>query len=278
MKKITLILGLLPCVVFAQTKVFIVDSSTKMPVKYAEVYVHNAEKYMLADSLGVITLSEKEAKEKITVSCLGFKAKTLATNDIQDTVLLFSKKNKLDKVVIRSSGKEVQYGFVNSPTYFFFPKAKVNKRFYPAVYIKNPSPDVLSYINTVSARIRSTDRHKKGKIRLHIYEFDPDTETIGQELLRENLIFTIGTTPKIKAFPLNKRLKLPKNGVLVALQLVNDAAVIIRCGKDKSLETVHSFTVPGFKLKNSGVSLKKVHQLRIAKKYPLMIGITVERF
>lgn len=279
MNKIILSLLICPFLCFSQSKSVIKNSVTKEPIPYAEIYFHKTNQSQLTDSEGEIYLNKK-FKEKITISCLGFKTKTLTADSSRNIIFLYPKKNQLNEVVIKTPKKVIEYGFHNISTNLFLPTAQVKKAFYPAIYIKNPAPTISSYIKEIKARIKTLDNDEKGKIRLHLYQFDSSTKTIGKELLNDNLIFTIGSKNDVKKFNVKaEHIKLPKNGVLVALQLVNGAkTVTIRCGKDKRLKVKQSYTVPGFKLKNKGININKARLLRFDKKYPLMIGISVEQF
>ena len=207
-----IILFLVSCSAFAQTKGVITDNSGNS-IPYVSIFVENQNKTATSEENGTFSI-QVSADAKLIFSALGFERKTvLASNAAK--VVLESKTFELEDVVIKKarSPKILEIGQVENAILEAFDNGpKMDAKFIPYVekYKKT------KWIKKIKL---FTDSPIEGAtLKLHLYSVD-GSGFPGEELLTQDLIVTVKKgifRHQFDIYDLN--IQMPENGIFVAFE------------------------------------------------------------
>lgn len=232
MKYLTPVLLLLFSIQLYSQKITIKDNSTQEKIAYAIIKDLKTKKRILTDSLGEINLS-KDAP--IVISCLGFYDRTIQRPFKEDVIYLKPKMQTLQQVTLTDNPKIIQeYGFHKAKKRSFR-ISNAEKEFYPSVYIRNSEPNKLAKLSKIFLKLKSKE---EGRVRLHLYSFNYQNKKIEKEILNKNIILKLDNSRKLRKVDIsNLNLTLPKNGLLVAIELLeNTNSIEIAIGDSEKKE------------------------------------------
>lgn len=218
-----------------KAQITIQDQDTKIPVSYATISFGDGYG-VFADDNGFFSFSEKLYKDVDTlyISALGYSNKTIAANQLENTIFLNPEVSKLNEVVISGS----------RPKKFKIEKEKASihgdyfKCWLPtieseiAVYFKNPDNRLKQLQNVIFPfLVESADWEKRNSRWAVKREFSTMFRVKfytnvngypGEELTYEEPVFVVNETIK-NSFSLdvsNLEIQLPKEGFFVSIQVL----------------------------------------------------------
>ncbi len=142
------------------------------------------------------------------------------------------KVEKLKEVYLHSSVQIKKTGFHNLRKTFLPALWSGTNLHFRGVYIENQDPHKKSYITQLVVNgLKIGNEHKKTKIQVRLYAFDPISRKLG-EVLFDKTVNLFDNVDNL-VISVDQLLEFPKKGVIFALKTV-EGKVFLRLGKSKS--------------------------------------------
>lgn len=246
MKKLLAILFLLITnLSFSQLKAIIINSETKEPIPYVNIWVENENIGTTSNSKGAFTL-EINSTKSILFSAIGFETKKIASHLITETLELTPQTTALDEVIIRS--KKTTQEFVIED----FKKSEINSYFgcgikpwIAAKYFKyNAQYNNTPFLKTIKILTNSNVKDSKFNIRL----YGVNENGAPENYIHDQNILGVAKKGKrtIEIDISALHIKFPSNGFFIAAEWL-----IIEDNKYK-----YTYTMEGSKKKLDGISFE----------------------
>lgn len=153
-----------------------------------------------------------------------------------------AKVEKLEEIHLYSSTQVKEIGFHNLRKTFLPALWSGTNLNFRGVYIENQDPHKKSYITQLVVNgLKIGDEHKKTKIQVRLYAFDPISKKLG-EVLFDKTVNLLDNADNL-VISVDQLLEFPKKGVIFALKTV-EGKVFLRLGKSKS-------KIPGYIITSS---------------------------
>lgn len=173
-------------------------------------------------------------------------------------------------------GAPQEVGFHNTPIPKAIKSINLSKNSSVGVYIKNPDDQKSFQINAIKARIQSA-RGKKSTVKLHLYEFSSEDQTVSEDLLNDQYAATVDENGEIRTFPIEEDISLKGSGILVVLQWTEGAPVQVPAGETAELKSNVNYNIPNPGNIGKGTKAAQIlkHQV-LDTQHPLTIGLVIE--
>ena len=215
----TLLLSLCtPAFVNAQIKSTILDSSTKEPIPYVNIWVSGDNNGTTADENGNFSLAIN-SDNSITLSAVGYEKMSLKGKDVSDVIYMRPKIIELNEVIIERSKNihTLKIGSLKKPkmTHYIamvedFPVMHSNYYPYKEDYAATP------YLK--SLKLITFSEVKSAIFNLRFYTADKNGKP-GEFLCDENIICEAKKGKHTNTIDLSKyNIKFPKSGVFVTVE------------------------------------------------------------
>lgn len=213
-KRLWLLLLLFSFYVSAQTKGIVIDSISKKPISFVNIWVQNENIGTTTEENGTFIINAVENNKNLIFSALGFEKKTVKAanaNEVQLNPIAY----QLEEVVLsrRKQTKELEIGRIPDAIFEAFDNGpRIDVKFFP--YSTNYSR--IKYIKKV---ILVTDnRIESATIKIHFYSVDANGFP-GEELLKKDLVVSVQKGVLKTRFDVSDfNLKIPKNGLFVGVE------------------------------------------------------------
>ncbi len=217
---------LAPFCMYAQQArpVYIYQPEGKQPIAFANIALKGTQKGTYSDENGQVLL-HCSAADTLLISAIGFEARTVSCAALPDTLFLQRKILQLAEVVVTAKIKKraplpsAQFGFYDHPWHGSYTTIKQM-----ALYIKNLNrrPGIVDEVyisfSHVGFVVRNAPQSKPYRIRIRVYKPSLDGEGPGDDLLLDNVIYTIDKKTKKLAIPLYAyNLPFKEEGVYVGV-------------------------------------------------------------
>lgn len=223
----------------------IADSLTKEPVPYATVSCFTAGKITggcYSDEGGLVLPDKAISYDRLEIASVGFEARQIGKEAIQDTVFLSPKSIELNTVTISNNidkSKEVVLGLLNE-------KKKINltsgiKGLEAVVYIQNTTgapATVKSFLFRVKKRTEN-----RTAFRIHFYEKAEGKVEPGNEILLGDILAyrDKNTNKLIEVDVLPYNLQLPTTGIFAGIEwlgIIDDNGNFVKQDIDDDRDTI----------------------------------------
>lgn len=198
----------------AQTKGIVLDSVSRKPIPYVNIWVENENIGTTSEENGEFSIGTTEKNKNLIFSVLGFEKKIIkvsAASQVELKPIAY----QLDEVVLsrRHETKEKEIGKIKGVIFQAFENGpRIDIRFFPysTAYKKT------KYIKKVT--IFADSRIEKTTVKIHFYNVDANGFP-GEELLNKDLIVTLKKGVfKNRVDVTEFDLKMPKNGIFVGFE------------------------------------------------------------
>jgi len=223
MKKLFLLIIILPNLIIGQIKSTVIDTITQSTIPFVNIWVKNEYTGTTSNQLGQFELPKTKNKT-IVLSAIGYETKEITSNSVPNKIYLIPKITELEEILlIQKKGiKEISINkFEKTDLNSSFACGKepwMNAKFFP--YKDN-------YKNTPflkAIKVFTISKIKNAKFIIRLYLKNEKGE-IGDYLYNENIF---GIAEKGKKFTeidiSNLNIQFPKDGVFVAIEwlIVNE--------------------------------------------------------
>jgi len=214
MKKWGLFILLLHLSVSAQFRGFILDSISKQPVSFANIWVENENKGATSEENGQFSIQTNEENKILIVSALGYETKKIkmawATKVLLKPIAL-----QLNEVEIRTKKETKKLEIGNSKNKNIRWSTNLPwmlAKFFPFEEKYKPTPFIQNAILFTHSEI------KNATFKLRIFEINQEGLP-GADLLEEDVIVTVKKGRHKNTIDLSKyNLSLPTNGLFVVVE------------------------------------------------------------
>lgn len=156
------------------------DSSTKLPIPYATIFVLNKHEGIYADQNGNFIIPLK-INDTIKVSAIGYQPKI--SQGLNDTIFLEPRQYILNEItVFPKKQKEFEIGFIKSRKIAYYTFENNSE-----TLLKIEIPEIFRSYFIKAVKIKCINHNHLPLYRLHIYDQD-DGGMPGNELLYKNII------------------------------------------------------------------------------------------
>lgn len=215
---ILLIMTLVTLISNAQIKGRIINSITKKPIPYVNIWVENESKGTTCDENGLFVLDENFKSKIIIFSAIGYETTRLKWDSISDVIVLNSEDYLLDEIVINSKKKTLENivgKFKRSKINKFFgcgEKPKIWARYFPYSQEYNKTP----YLKKI--KVFSISRNKNTRFNIRVYAIDSLGKP-GKYLNNKNIIGIAKKGNKITEIDVSEfDIEIPKTGLFIAFE------------------------------------------------------------
>lgn len=201
----------------------VLDSLTLKPISFAVVSTLTTGVY--CDSVGTFELKNIQ-DDVINISCVGYQKKTIPVNYNKfDTIYLTPLINDLPPIVLGDykwlKNKNVQIGILEGKSKFVInvPNGLTIVKYFPSP--NSVTPYIIGELKFKLSNATSAKPDFKARIR--IFEAI-DNQTIGEEILNSNDIFTINKAENnLVTLNLNKyAFQMPANGCFLGIEFIGN--------------------------------------------------------
>ena len=213
-KRLWLLLLLFSFYVSAQTKGIVIDSISKKPISFVNIWVENENIGTTTEENGTFVINAAESNKKLIFSALGFEKKTVKAanaNEVQLNPIAY----QLEEVVLsrRKQTKELEIGRIPDAIFEAFDNGpRIDVKYFP--YSTNYSR--IKYIKKVI--LLTDNRIESATIKIHFYSVDANGFP-GEELLKKDLVVSVQKGVLKTRFDVSDfNLKIPKNGLFVGVE------------------------------------------------------------
>lgn len=212
------LLLLLTTISNAQIKGKIIDSITKSPIQYVNIWVENENEGTTSNQNGYFEFNKNYSSKTIVFSAVGYETKKIEWDSISEVIQLNVQAFELKEFVINSTKEPIEKvvgEFKKSKINKFFgcgEKPKIWARFFPYSKLYNETP----YLKKI--KVFCISRNKNSKFNLRFYSID-SLGRPGEFLYDENIIGYARKGNKINEVDVSSYgIKIPKNGFFVAVE------------------------------------------------------------
>lgn len=221
------------CLAFGQTK--IIDKETRYPVSYATISFGNGNG-IFADDDGKFTFTKKlyHDIDTLYISSLGYQELKVATNNLQETIVLESLSEELQEVIVQVKPKGKFKLKTLKPTthddYFkcwlptieseiavFFPNENQKPKQITTLYLP-----IKTEASNWNDRKKSNAKKRPFSTLFKVHFYENNNGLPGDVLSYEKVIFRV-TEKSDSVFELNiedNDIFIPKNGIFVSIQIL----------------------------------------------------------
>lgn len=197
----------------------ILDSATLEPIPFATI--KTKKEIFYANEKGTFPASRLNDEKSLSLSCIGYKNKTVTKLKKLETIYLAPQSYQLKKATISAEPPDpIEIGYHKLGHFFPHTSHSTINKSVNAVYI--PAPAKSGLITTI---LLSLNQLKKGqKFNVHLFEF-------GANGFPANLLFskhlTISKKTRfIEVEVFDQNIQIPNNGIVVGLEFLTSDSVI----------------------------------------------------
>lgn len=223
---------------YAQKKGRIIDSTTKLPISYVNIWVENEPEGTTSDENGFFEFSKDYTTKTIVFSAIGYETKKIDWNSISETIVMDSEEIMLNEVVIHSKKETIESVIGN------FKRSKINKFFAcgekPKIWARyfpyKEKYSITPYLKQI--KVFSISENKNTKFNIRIYSID----SLGRPnkyLYSKNIIGIAKKGNKITKVDVSGfDISIPENGFFIAIEwLIVDSNKYEYTYKEKGFKT-----------------------------------------
>jgi hypothetical protein len=219
------IFGLVICIFTsskAQIKSTILDSTTKEPIPYVNIWVEGEDIGATADENGSFELNDTKQGTNLIFSAVGYGEITIAIADIKDKILLAPQSIQLDELVIDHRKKTGKHDIIinslkneNLIEYNGLPDIGpfMLARYIPyrAEYSMTPFVDKI--------RFKTRKAHTEMTFNLRLYSVNPEDGSPGDVIYNENILMTLKAKKEYHIADLSHlNITIPPEGLFVVAE------------------------------------------------------------
>ena len=213
-KRLWLLLLLFSFYVSAQTKGIVIDSISKKPISFVNIWVENENIGTTTEENGTFVINAAESNKKLIFSALGFEKKTVKAanaNEVQLNPIAY----QLEEVVLsrRKQTKELEIGKIPDAIFEAFDNGpRIDVKFFPYLTSYNRTKYIKKVLLLTDNRIESAT------IKIHFYSVDANGFP-AEELLKKDFVVSVQKGVLKTRFDVSDfNLKMPKNGLFVGVE------------------------------------------------------------
>lgn len=202
--------------VSAQNAFQVVHSESKKPVAYANIWLVENNFGTSTNQNGLFELTNISQTDTLVIDVVGFERKLIASNQLTNPIVLFPNEESKElmhvpkvKILQRNATYQPQQVYLNPGIPYMFSKFFPNKD--------------LQQTGTMlkKVRIKLNNRQARSKFLMRFYEVDENSKPI--KLIHQSPILVEvkeSNVLEIEVDVKNIGIKIPKNGVLIALETI----------------------------------------------------------
>ena len=214
MNKLIILLLLISQFISAQVKGIVIDSISKKPISFVNIWVENENIGTTSEENGTFIINAAENNKNLIFSALGFEkkiVKAVNTGEVQLSPIAY----QLEEVVLsrRKQTKELEIGRIPDAIFEAFDNGpRIDVKYFP--YSTNYSR--IKYIKKVI--LLTDNRIESATIKIHFYSVDVNGFP-GEELLKKDFVVSVQKGVLKTRFDVSDfNLKIPKNGLFVGVE------------------------------------------------------------
>lgn len=217
-KLLTLVLLLIPKVIFGQINAVVIDDSTKDIIPYVNIWIEDENTGTTSNENGAFSLDCEEQTKIVVFSAIGYETKKIKSGLINQVVELKPKITEIPEVVIKPTkqNEELSIGrFEKSGINYYFAcgtKPWITARYFEfkADYYQTP------FLNKIKLLTNSDVKDSKFNIRL--YSVDENGNP-GSYIYDKNIIGVAPKGKKITEIDISElNIRFPEKGLFVAIE------------------------------------------------------------
>lgn len=206
-------------IIFGQVKSIVIDSITKKPIHYTNIWIKNKDIGTTSNEKGEFKILKKiDNTDTILFSAIGYKTKQIKSNQIEKWVILSPNATQLPEVIIFSNKKKkiIQIDKFNKSKINFYlscgKKPWIIAKFFP--YKKDYNE--TQYLNSISILAKSNIKNSKFNIRLYSVNKHGEPENY---IYNKNIIGVAKKGKNITNIDIRDlNIKFPKKGFFIAIE------------------------------------------------------------
>lgn len=214
MNKLIILLLLISQFISAQVKGVVMDSISKKPIPYVNIWVQNENIGTTSEENGTFIINATESNKNLIFSALGFEKKIVKAVNAS-AVKLNPIAYQLEEVVLsrRKQTKELEIGKIPDAIFEAFDNGpRIDVKFFP--YLTSYSR--TKYIKKVL--LLTDNRIESATIKIHFYSVDANGFP-AEELLKKDFVVSVQKGVLKTRFDVSDfNLKMPKNGLFVGVE------------------------------------------------------------
>ena len=214
MNKLIILLLLISQFISAQVKGIVIDSISKKPISFVNIWVENENIGTTTEENGTFIINAVENNKNLIFSALGFEKKIVKAANATE-VQLNPIAYQLEEVVLsrRKQTKELEIGRIPDAIFEAFDNGpRIDVKYFP--YSTNYSR--IKYIKKVI--LLTDNRIERATIKIHFYSVDANGFP-AEELFKKDFVVSVQKGVLKTRFDVSDfNLKMPKNGLFVGVE------------------------------------------------------------
>lgn len=217
-----LIIFLYTNTLFSQIKAIVLDSITKDPIPYVNIWVQDWNLGTMSNTDGSFKLGSFNGTKTIVFSAVGYITKKIASNQITNTIQLKPQITYLEEAIVLATSKRKKLTqkvgkIQHSKLGFYLPGFK-EQWIFAKYYRYHPDYKKTPYLNEV--RIATHSDMEDAKFILKLYTVNSKGEPEGY-LFKDNIIVTAPKGKKVTKINLQAlKIAFPKEGFFIAVEWI----------------------------------------------------------
>lgn len=209
--------------IFSQKDYIVIDSSSKEPLPYVNIWVLNKDFGTISKNNGVFSLPVLKDNDSIVFSAVGFRKKTIPKKNIDSIIPMISIPTELNEIVLiqKTKEKSIQIDRINKSIIKHYLPGFDNPLIFAKYFEFDPIYKETPFIEEIRLAVDATTYNTNFSIR--IYGKNENGEPYGYIYNKPIIVKPKKGNRLIKVNLLEEKIIFPETGIFVAVEWLSSA-------------------------------------------------------